>query len=333
MTGDTATRRRAMKIFAGAAGVVALGAGVRALSPAPRFFRWRGDVLGAAAEIALWHGNENIARGAIRGIESEIARLRRVFSLADAASEISRLNRDGELAAPSRELRELIETSQWLGDLSDGAFDISVQPLWRLYEARFWSKTDMGSDLAAKARETARALVDYRAIDASAKRVAFARPGMSITLNGIAQGFVADAVADVLRNEGFETAFLDLGEMRALGSHPEGRPWRVDLKDPRDNGVSGRALELADSALAVSGGYGTKFEPTGRYHHIFNPRSGDSARELLDVAVIGPRATMADGLSTAIFVAGEAKAARLLAAFPFYRGLVTRADGEGAAIG
>ena len=168
MTGDAATRRRAIKIFAGAAGVFALGAGVRALSPAQRFFRWRGDVLGAAAEIALWHGNETVARGAIRGVESEIARLRRVFSLADAASEISRLNRDGELAAPSRELRELIETSQWLGDLSEGAFDISVQPLWRLYEEHFWSKTGAASDFAAKARETARTLVDYRAIDAGA---------------------------------------------------------------------------------------------------------------------------------------------------------------------
>ena len=75
-------------------------------------------------------------------------------------------------------------------------------------------------------------------------------------------------------------------------------------------------VELADSAMAVSGGYGTTFEPSGRYHHIFDPATGDSARALIDAAVIGPRATVANGLSTALCVAGEARAAAMLAALP-----------------
>ena len=326
------SRRRAIRIFAGAGGVCALGAGVRAFAPAPRFFRWNGDVLGAVAEIALWHANETVARNALRRIDGEIARLGRAFGLSDPDSEISRLNRDGTLDNPTREFRALVEASLRLGDLSGGAFDISVQPVWRVYEAHFWTKAEVARDIAARALETARALVDYREIEVSARRVAFGRPGMAITLNGIAQGFVADFIGDLLGGEGFDTAFLDLGEMRALGSHPEGRGWSVDLKDPLKRGVGGRTVELADTALAVSGGYGTTFEPTGRFHHLYTPDEGASSHAFLDVAVVGPRATMADGLSTAIYVAGEAAGARLLAAHPGYRALVTRPDGEGAAI-
>jgi thiamine biosynthesis lipoprotein len=85
-------------------------------------------------------------------------------------------------------------------------------------------------------------------------------------------------------------------------------------------------------ALAVSGGYGTTFEPTGRFHHIFDPHTGACANSLVDVAVIGPRATAANGLSTAICVAGEDRAPALLAAFPGTRAILTRSDGTAVAI-
>jgi len=85
-------------------------------------------------------------------------------------------------------------------------------------------------------------------------------------------------------------------------------------------------------ALAVSGGYGTTFEPTGRFHHIFDPHTGASANVLADVAVIGPRATAANGLSTAICVAGEARAPALLAAYPGTRAILTRPDGTSVTI-
>lgn len=85
-------------------------------------------------------------------------------------------------------------------------------------------------------------------------------------------------------------------------------------------------------ALAVSGGYGTPFEPTGRFHHIFDPRTGASANRLLQVAVIAPRATIADGLATAIYAAGEAAAPRLLAGYAGARAFVTRRDGLSVAL-
>jgi FAD:protein FMN transferase len=350
------TRRRAFRIIAAAAGLPLMIAGLRATVPAGQLFTWQGEVLGGLAELSLWHTDEAAARRAMRKVEAELARFEAIFSLARAESEISQLNAAGSLARPSTELRVLLEEGRRFSVLSAGAFDVSVQPLWRLYEAHFWSgrsnDTDAG-DILARAHDVAQALVDYRQIEIGAGRIAFARPGMAVTLNSLAQGYITDAAADLLRNEGFETAFVDLGEIRAIGRHPDGRAWRVGIRDgrpaasanavgPAQAGVVASAgavdqapapaVELADAAMAVSGGYGTTFEPSGRYHHIFDPTTGDSARALIDAAVIGPRATIANGLSTALCVAGEARAAALLAVCPGYRAILTRPDGTRAEV-
>jgi thiamine biosynthesis lipoprotein len=321
------TRRRALRIVAAAASVPLLIAAVRASALKGQFHTWQGDVLGAWSELTLWHTDAAFAQRTIRKVRQEIERYERSFSLYRPDSEIARLNAAGRLARPSPELRALIDESQRMAVLSGGAFDISVQPLWRLYEAHFWSRSDVQTDIAARAREVARELVDFRRIEAGAASVGFSRPGMAITLNSLAQGYVTDAIADLLRQEGFESAVVDLGEFRTLGHHPDGRPWRLGIRNGKA-GDAGRTLELADMALAVSGGYGTTFESSGRFHHIFDPHTGASANALVEVAVIGPRATAANALSTAICVAGEARAGALLAACPGTQAILTRADGS-----
>jgi len=320
------TRRRALRIVAATAGLPLMIAAVRATVPKGQFYGWHGEVLGAASELSIWHTDAAFAQRMILRVRLEVERLERIFSLYRRDSEISQLNEAGRLARPSRELRGLIDECQRLGALSGGAFDISVQPLWRLYEAHFWSRSDVQMQIAARARSVAELLVDFRRIDSGAASIGFLRPGMAITLNSIAQGYITDVIADMLRNEGCESATVDLGEFRALGRHPDGRPWRLAVRDPSSNGIESKT-ELEDTALAVSGGYGTTFEPSGRFHHIFDPRTGASASNLIDVAVIGPRATAADGLATAICAAGETRAPALLAAYPRTRALLTRLDG------
>ena len=326
------TRRRFLRVVAAVAGLPAIIATVRATAPKACLHSWQGEVLGAWSELSLWHPDAAFARRTILRVRQEIDRFERIFSLYRRDSEIARLNEAGTLLKPSPDLRELIEESQRLGELSGGTFDISVQPLWRLYEAHFWSRTVVQPDIAARAREVARSVVDFRAIESGAAAVRFARAGMAITLNGIAQGYISDAIADMLRNEGFQSAVVDLGEYRTIGRHPDGRPWRIDIRDGRDVGSIDRMVDLEDMALAVSGGYGTTFEPSGRCHHIFDPRTGASANTLVDVAVIGPRATAADGLATAICVAGESVAPTLLAAYPQTRAILTRSDGTTMAV-
>jgi len=335
------SRRRALRIVAVAAGLPLGIAALRATAPAGQLFHWQGDVLGALSEVTLWHTDAALAQTSFIRMRGEIARYERILSLYDPESEISRLNAAGSLARPSPELHSLIDDAQRFSVLSDGAFDISVQPLWRLYEAQFWSHADVRPDFEQRAREVAHDLVDFRRIDNNASRVVFARDGMGITLNSLGQGYITDAITDMLRNEGFESAMVDLGEFRAIGLHPDGRAWRIEIaegatrgaaasQDGADRitaGVPPRSVELADTALAVSGGYGTVFEPTGRFHHIFDPKSGMSANALIDAAVIGPRATTANGLATVLCVTGESRAAAMLAAFPGTRALLTRPDG------
>jgi len=217
--------------------------------------------------------------------------------------------------------------------MSAGAFDISVQPLWQLYEAHFWSHAHIVRDIVARAQDIARELVDFRRIETGAKRIAFEREGMGITLNSVAQGFITDAIADMLRNEGFESAVVDLGEFHTLGRHPDGHPWRIGIRNALAASEVDRVVELDDMALAVSGGYGTTFEPTGRFHHIFDPQTGASANRLADAAVIGPRATTATALAVAICVVGEERARALLEASPGTHAIMTRPDGSSVTIG
>jgi thiamine biosynthesis lipoprotein len=106
----------------------------------------------------------------------------------------------------------------------------------------------------------------------------------------------------------------------------------VGVKDGRQTAQIERTIDVANEAVSVSGGYGTVFEPSGRYHHIFDPSTGLSAARMVDVTVIAPRAADADGLSTAIYVAGEERAPSLLAGYPGARAIITRLDGSSVTI-
>ena len=326
------SRRTFLKIAAAAAAVPALATGVRALAPQGKLYDWKLQVMGAASELALWHDDPVVANRAIEQVRAEAARLDGIFSLYRGDSEISRLNRDGFLDNPSWELRDLLDTGRRFSELSGGAFDITVQPLWQLYAAHFWSN-EPSADIDAEARRVAEGLVDYRRIDIGPRRIAFGRAGMGVTLNSIAQGFVPDRIASMLGEEGFQHVYADLGETRLIGGHPDGRPWRIGLSDPRDPAHFGRMLDLENIGLAVSGGYGTPFDETGHYHHIFDPRTGLSANRMTAIAVTAPSAMIANGLATAIYVAGQQQAAKMLSAYPGAKAIITTNGGEWLASG
>src|ERR1700753_3179639 len=141
------SRRGFLKIAAAAATVPALAGGVRAFAPRGKLYDWQLDVMGALSELALWHNDPVVAGRTIREVRAEVDRLNGIFSLFRRDSEISRLNRDGYLDNPSWELRDQLIAACRFSELSDGAFDITVQPLWQLYAAHFWTSTDRSSDI------------------------------------------------------------------------------------------------------------------------------------------------------------------------------------------
>jgi thiamine biosynthesis lipoprotein len=298
-------RRRALMILAAGAGAAALPG--RPWAGAARRFEWRGSALGAETRIVLHHRDRAQARAAVQACVTEIARLEREFSLYRADSALSHLNRTGRLEAPSHDMRRLLAACRRFAELSGGTFDVSVQPLWRLYARHFAAHPEAAEGPTAAEIAAARARVDYRRIEVGPERVRLG-PGMALTLNGIAQGYITDRVAELLRARGWSNVLIDLGEVRALDGRPDGRPWAVWL------GESGPRLGLHDQAVATSAGGATRFEASGRHHHLLDPRTGRSQNAYRGVSVVAPRATIADALSTALFLMPRSQAPRLLQA-------------------
>lgn len=292
------TRRRTLAIVAGGA-VGALLPGIGRVG-VPHLFQWTGTALGAPASIRLYHRDRCEAESAIADSVAEIERLENEFSLYRADSALSRLNRDGRLAAPSHDMRRLLALSRHFGDITDGLFDVTVQPLWDLYARHFLRRADDTAGPPAEAVADALRYVDHRRIDLTAGAVRLL-PGMAVTLNGIAQGYVTDRVADLLRTRGWSNVLVDLGEMRALDGHPDNRPWRIALRD--GDGGSAGILPLANTALATSAPTGTTFDRAGRFGHLFNPRRAWYAPLHRSLTVIAADATTADALSTALALA------------------------------
>jgi thiamine biosynthesis lipoprotein len=317
MTRPLFTRRRALTITAAAAGSVLLGSSGRTSA----VYEWRGTALGAAGTILIDGFDPDLARRLVSVALGEIERLEQTFSLYRPDSEVSRLNRTGRLDYPSHDLRVLLDRSLTYWDATDGAFNPAVQPLWQLLSGHFATDPSAIGPDTDSLREAVR-LCDAGRIRVAADRICLA-PGMALTFNGIAQGYITDAVADLLRAEGLRNVLVQLGEFRTL----PGRGWRVAI------GGSGYEAELVDGALATSEPAGTPLSADGRWHHLIDPRTGRSGSGLASVSVAAPRACLADALSTALAVSSESAIASIARAFPGTAILARRTDGNSISTG
>lgn len=291
-------RRRFITIAAAAAGLPLLypGGGSAAATPLQV---WTGSALGADAMLQIQHPDPQKANRLIADSMREVARLEKVFSLYRPDSALVRLNRAGRLDDPPADLLRLLAQSARFSQLTQGAFDPTVQPLWEVYATHF-SRPD--ADPAGPPHQAIAAAlrrVGYQHIQLEARYIRFALPGMAVTLNGIAQGYITDRVVELLRNAGMRHALVDMGEIGAIGSHPSGSRWRVGLQQPGERGRIGQRVALQDQAVATSGGYGTLLDPAGRFNHIFEPSTGGTSWRYRSVSVVAPDATTADALSTA----------------------------------
>ncbi|MEI8394804.1 MAG: FAD:protein FMN transferase [Rhodospirillaceae bacterium] len=294
----TIGRRRFLGISAATAGLALLPFGPGPVQ-AEGVRVWRGSALGADACIQLHHPDSAEAERLIALCVTEVERLEAVFSLYRPDSALSRLNRTGELVAPPLDLVRLLSESAGFSARTGGAFDPTVQPLWQLYAGHFATPGTDPDGPSTERVQAALARVGWREVRVDSDRIALARPGMALTLNGIAQGYITDRVIERLRAAGVERVLADLGETRTLGRHPDGTPWRVGLENPFNRGTITGMLDLENQAISTSGGYGTVFEPAGRFNHLFDPASGRCAERWPAVSVVAETATTADALSTA----------------------------------
>lgn len=302
-------RRRTLRLLAAVAGVGFPGlAGAGAAAIAGRdvpLWRWRGTALGAEAELAVAHPEPAAAKRLVGLALGEVERLEAIFSLYRHDSALVRLNAGQHIDHPPLELVELLTRAQDWSRRTGGAFDVTVQPLWALLSRHFSRPgADRGGppprDLAAAA-----GLVGQRGLEVAPARIRLARPGMAVTLNGIAQGYITDRVADLLRGEGLDRVLVSLGEIRGVGRPADGRAWRIGLEAPGGSGGLPETIELADQAVATSSVAGLRFDQAGRFHHLLDPLSGGCARGYRSASVVAERACDADALSTALAVAGR----------------------------
>jgi len=294
-----------------------------------RLVRWEGTTLGAPSSIQLYATDEAKAHAAIEKGLAELSRMEMLFNVNRADSAISTLNREGRLDNAAPEFIELLSRAKGIAQATGGLYDPSVQPLWMTYFNHF---TAAQVDPAGPSRQAildAIALVNYRdiEIDPISRTVAFAKKGMSVTLNSGGQGYITDRVGAILRDHGFENMLVDLGEQRAYSTKPDGSAWRLGIANPADNTKTIAELDVVDKAVATSGGYGTIFDEAGNFTHIVNAKTGTTAPRLLGVSVVAKSATIADGIATSMLLVPEIGRQALLRAAGAEKAVYVTPDG------
>ena len=263
--------------------------------------------LGTRVELSVFEGgSSNILREAVNlisALENELSRNME-------QSEIFNININAGISSVnvSENAFFIINKSLYYSELSEGSFDITVGPLvslWGIGTAEV--KVPSPDEIHAAVD-----LIDFRRIklttSPSGKMVFLEQKGMEIDLGGIAKGFIADKVYELLKADGVKSAIINLGgDVRLLGRRSEGRLFRIGIQDP----FAGRGEYLGiyegeNISIVASGVYERYYEEDGvRYHHIFDPKTGYPAdNDIMGISVIAGNAADADALSTLLFMLG-----------------------------
>jgi FAD:protein FMN transferase len=274
--------------------------------------------------ITVYSDRPDAAETAITEAFNEIRKIESGLSVYKADSELARLNREKIIKSPSNDLKINIERALHYSNLSNEAFDITVQPLLDLYHRSFTEKNS-----APSTEEISRELkkVDYRRIIIKDHAIKIG-DDQSITLGGIAKGYAVEKAAEILKRHGITMALIDAGgNMRALGRKPDGR-WNIAMADPRDADNYIMIIPLENNAVSTSGDYERYFDDKMEYHHIIDPQTGYSATDLISVTIEADNAFDADALSTTVFVLGKEKGMRLIESLPGVEGLIITKEKE-----
>ncbi|MFC1639884.1 FAD:protein FMN transferase [Gemmatimonadota bacterium] len=238
---------------------------------------------------------------AIGNAFQEMDRLVALLSRYESSSAVCCLNAQGRMRGLHPEFSRLVSRSLQFHEMSGGAFDISVEPIVDLFRHRL----DAEDPVEPSRSEIAEVLelVGSRHIELTSNGVGFQRSGMSVSLNGIAKGYIVDAIAKVLEAGGIEDYLIDAGgDVRVGGTKEEGLPWTVAVQDPSKNDRFPDTIHLTDAAVATAGCYEKNFDCASRFHHIINSDTGLSPQVNLSVSVVALSAMVADALATGVFV-------------------------------
>jgi thiamine biosynthesis lipoprotein len=281
-------------------------------------------LLDTIISVTVYSAGETQAQAALDGAFAEFERVHRLATRygnepETGESEVEKVNAAAGQAAVtvSEDISLMLSKALSYTEDSEDTFRVGIGPLVDLWGI------GSGGDKAPAAAEIEAVLpllaTEKISFIPGASSVMLMEPGMSLDLGGIAKGYATDLAADALRELGIRHALINAGgNVYALGSKPDGSPWRVGIRDPRREGEIIGVVEAADEAVVSSGDYERYFEADGvRYHHIFDPRTGYPAGAARQSTIIAPRSLDADILSTVTFILGWEKSKILLEKYGF----------------
>ena len=296
-------RRRSFMQFSLGLGAAASGAFVTGSQARAGDLAWTSRTLNAMGTLMSLKVAHTDAAHAERALDAAIAEIRHIedqMSLFREDSAICEFNRSSRLDHPHPDLLAILRVSQDVARRSKGAFVITVQPLWQAFaEAQKQGRLPTSMEVQA-----ARQLVGWRGLEVSERSVRLLRPGMGVTLNGIAHGYAADKVKARLQSMGIAHALVDTDEWASLGKPAHDGDWTLGVANPRDAHALITRVALQGRCVATSADNECTFSPDFANHHIFDPSTGYSPTELSCVSVMAPTCVMADALSKVFFMAG-----------------------------
>jgi len=284
-----------------------------ASSPEPLRLEQSSDAMGSTFSVVVYGHDRNRMLAAVDQAFEEARRLDQMLSNYRPSSEWSEVNRHAAarpVPVPG-ELFNLLAACLEYSRQSEGAFDISVGPLMKV-----WGFYKGAGRLPRPAEiRQARARVGYKNIllDPAARTVRFRREGVELDPGGIGKGYAVDRMVETLKSAGISTALVSASgsSIYALGSPPGEPGWSVSIRRPAAPDPPAAQVVLKDESMSTSGSYEKFFRAGGRlYSHIMDPRTGYPARGVVSVSVIAPRALDSEAWTKPLFVNGRAWAQR-----------------------
>jgi len=324
------------RAFLKLSGLLGLGMASTAVLPAPaqclKFDKRRYNLsqtriaMGTFVSMNLIHESRDQAEEAMAKAYDEIDRVSGLLSRFDQRAAVARLNAEGQLLDVPPEMHQIVALSMEYYRLSNGAFDITVKPVVDLFQEKlggpkkvFPSELDLQRTLA---------LVGTHRIRFDGQSILFQKPGMGITLDGIAKGYIVDRAAEVLTGQGVANFLINAGgDIRTKGSREDRKPWTIAIQDPEKRMKYPDIIRIRDGAIATSGNYEVYFDREKMFHHIVDPKTGASPHESASVSVLARTTTQADALSTSVFVMPPARGTDFINTIPHSACLIVEKNG------